>query len=127
MTDERKKPAPLRRLSLRKGKKKYKSLRRNVLDPLLITITAMGAIMIVFFNVVILLMLYSNMVSDISSVSGTVEQLAAAQEETAVDPGPVLELFKDEVEHRAISYRTNMIFLDRDGRILRAAFDFYRD
>ena len=59
MRDERKTPAKLKKFIKREGKTKLKPLRKTVLHPLLITVTALSIIMLIFFNIVISIMLYS--------------------------------------------------------------------
>lgn len=118
MMDELKKPAPLRKISKRNhGKKKLKTLRRSVLDPILIAITVINLVMILFFNIVILLMLYSNVVSDLNSISGTMEQLVAAQENDDWDEYKINHLYEEEVERRIISYQISIITANQEGKI----------
>lgn len=125
MTDELKKPAQLRRLHKRNHNKKVKSLRQNVLHPLLITISVISVIMLVFFNVVIILMLYSGVYSDMRSISGVIEQIAQVEGDTADEPEPILTLFKKELERRNSNYRANLLFLNAEGKTVAKAFDFY--
>lgn len=127
LKDERKLPAPLQKI-VRKGKtKKLRTLRQNVLHPLLITISVISVIMVIFFNLVILLMLYSNMVGDLRSISGTIEQLAEVQGDAENDTQNILDLYRQEVERRSVSYRINMVILDQNGEISSSAMDFYTD
>ena len=51
MTDEFKKPAQLRKLERKgHGKKKQKTVRQNVLHPMLITVSAINLVIVIFFN-----------------------------------------------------------------------------
>lgn len=122
MIDELKKPAPLRKLSKRNhGRKKLKTLRRSVLDPLLIAISVISVVMIIFFNIVILLMLYTNVVSDLNSISGTMEQLADVQEDGYTDEGNVFKLYEEEIGRRSVAYRINLIATDANGTVNNSA------
>lgn len=127
MLDELKKPAQLRRLHKKNHNKKEKTLRQNVLHPLLITISVISAIMLLFFNVVIILMLYSGMYSDMRSISGVIEQIALVEGDTADEPQPLLNLFKKEYERRNSNYRANMLVLNAEGKTIHKAFDFYEN
>lgn len=125
LKDERKLPAPIQKI-VRKGKtKKLRTLRQNVLHPLLITISVISVIMVIFFNLVILLMLYSSMAVDLRSISGTIEQLAEVQDASEVKPQTALNLYRQEVERRSISYRINMVIMDQNGNISDSAIDIY--
>lgn len=127
LKDERKMPAPIRAIA-RKGKaKKRRTLRQNVLHPLLITISVLSAVMVIFFNLVILLTLYSNMVGDLRSISGTVEQLAEIQLDSQNEAQAVINLYRQEVERRSVSYRINMVILDENGEIAASAADVYAE
>lgn len=120
--DELKKPAPLRKFSKRNhGKKKLKTLRRSVLDPLIIAISVINVVMIIFFNLVVLLMLYSNVVSDINSISGTMEQLIAEKSDGGSAENYAFNFYEEEMGRRNISYRINMFVADGDGNIVRFA------
>lgn len=127
LKDERKMPAPIWAIA-RKGKaKKRRTLRQNVLHPLLITIFVLSAVMVIFFNLVILLTLYSNMVGDLRSISGTIEQLAEVQPDSQNEAQAVINLYRQEVERRSVSYRINMVVLDENSEISASAADVYAE
>ena len=124
MTDEFKKPAQLRKLA-RKGqeKKKLKTVRQNVLHPLLITVSAINLVIVIFFNLVMLLMLYTNMLRELESVSSVVYQLSELDTESNDKETAAFKIFSDEIVRRNISYRTNMIVLNSSGSVIRSVDD----
>lgn len=125
--NELKKPAQLRKLHKKNHNKKPKTLRQNVLHPLLITISAISVITLLFFNVFILLILYTGMHNDVHSITSVIEQIAKVEGDTADEPEQIFELFKQEIEARSVSYRANMVVFDEKGDVTRTAYDIYSD
>ena len=109
MTDEFKKPAQLRKLARKgHGKKKLKTVRQNVLHPLLITVSAINLVIVIFFNLVMLLMLYTNMLRELESVSSVVYQLSELDTESNDKETAAFKIYSDEIVRRNIAYRMNV-------------------
>ena len=125
MIDDLKKPAQLRRLHKKNKTKKLKTLKQNVLHPLLITISVISIIMFLFFNIAIILLLYSNIYSETRSMAGVIGKLATVEGNTAENAEQIQDIFKTELERRDISYRLNMVFLDEHGQTIETVFDYY--
>lgn len=124
MNDELKKPAPLRTFSKRKNKKGTKTLRQNILHPLLIATSIISIIMIVFFNIIFWAMLYSDVLHDMNAISTLIEQIEVANAEKEGTPKEFIDLYNSELERYAVSYRSNMVFLNKDNEIVSSASGF---
>ena len=124
MTDEFKKPAQLRKLARKgHGKKKLKTVRQNVLHPMLITVSAISLVIVIFFNLVMLLMLYTNMLRELNSISSVVYQLTELDTEANDRETAAFKIYTDEIVRRNISYRSNMIVLNSNGSVIRSVDD----
>ena len=124
MRDERKTPAKLKKFIKREGKTKLKPLRKTVLHPLLITVTALSIIMLIFFNIVISIMLYSGVCSDLNSISGTIKQLYLKEDSSEANQNEIINLYNNEIDRRSVSYYSNMVIFSKDGEILKSAVPF---
>lgn len=125
MTNEYKKPEQLRRIARKNENRKLKTLRKTVLNPLLIAISIISVVMFIFFNFVIILMLYSGTINDLNSFSGAIEQIYESEEDENIHAEELGNLYRAEVERRAVSYRTNMIIISEKGEIAYSAISFY--
>lgn len=121
MKDELKTPAQLKGFVKKNSNKKTITLRQNVLRPLLITVTAINIIMLVFFNIVISIMLYSGVVSDLNSISGTIEQLSQKDESIVEDDDEMLNIYNSEINRRSVSYNMNLVIFSKEGNIVRCS------
>ncbi len=127
MPNEYRKPEQLRKIARKNGNKKLKTLRKTVLNPLLIATTIISVVMFIFFNFVIMLMLYSGTINDLNSFSGTIEQIYETADEQNVSVAELGKLYRAEVERRAVSYRTNMVIVSEKGEIIYSVIGFYDD
>ena len=125
MVNEYKKPEQLRKIARKNEKKKLKTLRKTVFNPLLIATTVISVVMFIFFNFVIMLMLYSGTINDLNSFAGTIEQIYSAADDQDLSVRELGKLYRAEVERRAVSYQTNMIIISRNGEVLYSAAGFY--
>ena len=124
MTDEFKKPAQLRKLERKgHGKKKQKTVRQNVLHPMLITVSAINLVIVIFFNLVMLLMLYTNMLRELNSISSVVYQLSELDTEENDRETAAFKIYTDEIVRRNVSYRSNMIVVNSTGSVVRSVDD----
>ncbi len=124
MNDDLKKPAPLRIFKDTKSKKDTKTLRQNILHPLLIATSIISIIMIVFFNIIFWIMLYSGVVHDLNAISALIEQVEVANDEKENTPKEMIDLYNGELERYSVSYRSNLVFLNTDGKITTSANGF---
>lgn len=127
MPNEYRKPEQLRKIARKNGNKKLKTLRKTVLNPLLIAISIISVVMIIFFNFVIMLMLYSGTINDLNSFAGTIEQIYETADEKDVSVAEIGKLYRTEVERRAVSYKTNMVIVSEEGKIIYSVIGFYDD
>lgn len=125
MANEYKKPEQLRKIARKNENRKLKTLRKTVLNPLLIAISIISVVMFIFFNFVIILMLYSGTINDLNSFSGAIEQIYESEEDENITAEELGNLYRAEVERRAISYRTNMIIISEKGELVYSAIGFY--
>ena len=125
MTNEYKKPEQLRKIARKNENRKLKTLRKTVLNPLLIATSIISVVMFIFFNLVIMLMLYSGTINDLNSFSGTIEQIYESEEDENITAEELGNLYRAEVERRAVSYRTNMIIISEKGELVYSAIGFY--
>lgn len=125
MPNEYRKPEQLRKIARKNGNKKLKTLRKTVLNPLLIAISIISVVMIIFFNFVIMLMLYSGTINDLNSFAGTIEQIYETADEKDISVAEIGKLYRTEVERRAVSYRTNMVIVSEDGKVIYSVIGFY--
>lgn len=96
-----------------------------MLNPLLIAISIISVVMIIFFNFVIMLMLYSGTINDLNSFAGTIEQIYETADEKDISVAEIGKLYRTEVERRAVSYRTNMVIVSEDGKVIYSVIGFY--
>lgn len=126
MTDELNMPAQLRKFSKKNNaKKKPKPLKKNVLHPLLITISVVNLIMIIFFNVVFMLTLYSGVISDLRSITRMMEQITSTND--TVPAYEIAEIYKTELEKHSVSYFSNIVMINDNGNIVYNLYDFQRE
>lgn len=125
MQKEYRKPEQLRKIARKNGNKKLKTLRKTVLNPLLIAVSIISVVMVIFFNFIIMLMLYSGTINDLNSFSGTIEQIYEASDKEHISAAEMGEIYRTEVERREVSYRTNMIIISANGQITYSAVDFH--
>ena len=124
MTDELKKPAPLRIFTKSGKKRATKTLRQNILHPLLIATSIISIIMIIFFNIVFWLMLYSGVVNDLNAISSLVEQVELVNDDKKSTNDGIIKLYNNELERYSVSYRSNLVFLDNNGNIIANTAEF---
>lgn len=120
MRDEYKTPAQLKGFIKKNNGKKTNTLRQNVLRPLLITIAVISIVMLVFFNIVISIMLYSGVVSDLNSISASIEQLSQTDEKISENEQEILKLYRNEVDRRSVSYSINMVIFSEKNEIVKS-------
>ena len=70
-------------------------------------------------------MLYSGTINDLNSFSGAIEQIYESEEDENITAEELGNLYRAEVERRAISYRTNMIIISGKGELVYSAIGFY--
>lgn len=124
MRDEYKIPAQLKGFIKKSNGKKSVSLRQNILRPLLITITVISIIMFVFFNIVFSIMLYSVVLNDLYSISGTIEQLSQKDEGISENEQEILKLYNAEINRRTVSYNVNMVIFSENEKVVKYATPF---
>ena len=125
--DEFKMPAQLRKFVKKNDKKKPQSLRKKVLNPLLIAVLVISIVMALFFNIVFMLMLYSGVTSDLKGVSAVMEQVILNDKRENISPLEIVELYKKEIDKYAVSYHANLVVLDSRGKIAATATDYQHD
>lgn len=125
MASEYRKPEQLRKIARKNGNRKLKTLRKTVLNPLLIATTIISVVMFIFFNFVIMLMLYSGTINDLNSFAGTIEQIYETADEKNISVAEIGKLYRTEVERRAVSYRTNMVVVSKEGDVIYSVMGFY--
>lgn len=125
MANEYRKPEQLRKIARKNGNRKLKTLRKTVLNPLLIATTIISVVMFIFFNFVIMLMLYSGTINDLNSFAGTIEQIYETADEKNISLSEIGKLYRSEVERRAVSYRTNMVVVSGEGEVIYSVMGFY--
>lgn len=125
--DEFKMPAQLRKFVKKNDKKKPQSLRKKVLNPLLIAVLVISIVMALFFNIVFMLMLYSGVTSDLKGVSSVMEQVMINDTRDNIAPEEIIEIYKKEIDKYAVSYHANLVVLKDDGKIAATATDYQHD
>lgn len=98
----------------RKKEKKLRPLRRTVLRPLLITTSVISAAIVIFFNAVMLLILYTDAVSEARSVAGVVEKMSDSGE---VSRSELINLYNAELERRNLGAEISLITL-KDSEVV---------
>lgn len=100
--------------------KKLLPLRKTIQRPLLITTSIISVAIIVFFNAVMLILLYTDAVSETRSVAGVVDKICGEEQLSREE---LLNIYKADLDRRLPSCKMSLLMV-RDSKPVYSTTDF---